>query len=269
MRRSRIGYLALGFALTFAPATALADHRIADERPTTPYADFAERAYAQVGHWVEDPMLEILEGHGALAAISLAEELRSVVPDDCYLGSYGAWWGLVPTLLSISAGPDIASKDIATGRFREELARAVRVTEEDAERCAMAARVDVEEAEEEGPRASLPPYDSVVELDADPSLRFVGKDGAPVLAIGVVPGETLLIRVKNTAGFDHSFFIGNEEELSQPQATTDVGIDTWTSGPRELTWTVPDDPSGLLFGCTVPGHFPVMHGQIVLAGASS
>jgi hypothetical protein len=84
-----------------------------------------------------------------------------------------------------------------------------------------------------------------------------------------VPGETLLIRVDNTAGFEHSFFIGTEDELSLPMATTDVGIDTWTSGTRELLWTVPGDPSGLAFGCTVPGHFPVMHGRIVLAGVPS
>ena len=265
MRRSRIGCLALGFALTLTPATAIAEHRVADERPTTPYDEYREVVPDRLRHWIDDPTLEILEGHGALAAISLADELRSVVPDGCYLGSYGAWWGLVPTLLAISAGPDIASKDIATGRFREELARAVRLTEEDAERCAMAAGVDVEQ---EGPLASLPPYDSVVELEADATLRFIGEDGEPVSAISVVPGETLLIRVDNTAGFEHSFFIGTEEELSEPQATTDVGIEAWSSGTRVLAWTVPDDPSGLMFGCTVPGHFPVMHGRIVLATSS-
>lgn len=266
MRRSRIGWLALGFVLTLTPAATIADHRIADERPTTPYDEFRNVVPDRLRHWIDDPMLEIREGHGALAAISLVDELRFVVPDGCYLGSYGAWWGLVPTLLAISAGPDIASKDIATGRFREELARAVRLTDEDAERCALATRVDVEQ---EGPPASLPPHDSLVELEADAALRFVGNDGAPVLAIGVVPGETLLIRVDNTAGFEHSFFIGTEEELNQPMATTDVGIDTWTSGTRELIWTVPEDPSGLLFGCTVPGHFLPAHGRIVLAGVSS
>jgi hypothetical protein len=264
MRRSRISWLALGLALTLTPAAAMADHRIADQRPTTPYDEFRNMVPDPLRHWIDDPMLEIREGHGALAAFSLSEELRYVVPDGCYLGSYGAWWGLVPTLLAISAGPDIASKDIAIGRFREELARAVLLTEEDAERCALATRVDVEQ---EGPLASLPPYDSVVELEADATLRFIGEDGESVSAIGVVPGETLLIRVDNTAGFDHSFFIGTSEELSQPMATTDVGIDTWTSGTRELIWTVPDDPSGLLFGCTVPGHFLPAHGRIVLASA--
>jgi hypothetical protein len=265
MRRSRISYLALGLALTLTPATAIADHRIADERPTTPYDEYRDLVPDRLRHWIDDPTLEILEGQGALAAISLAEELRYVVPHDCYLGSYGAWWGLVPTLLAISAGPDLASKDIAIGRFREELARAVRLTEEDAERCAMAAEADVED---EGSASPLPPYDSVVELEADATLRFIGEDGEPVSAISVVPGETVLIRVDNTAGFEHSFFIGTEKELSQPQATTDVGIEAWSSGRRELSWTVPDDPSGLLFGCTVPGHFPLMHGEIVRATSS-
>jgi uncharacterized cupredoxin-like copper-binding protein len=130
----------------------------------------------------------------------------------------------------------------------------------------MAARVDVEQ---EGPLASPPPRDSIVEVQATPALWFVDEAGERVDAISVIPGETLLIRVDNTAGFEHSFFIGTEEELSHPQATTDVGIDTWTSGTRELTWPVPDDPGGLMFGCTVPGHFQLMHGDIVVAGTSS
>jgi azurin len=44
-----------------------------------------------------------------------------------------------------------------------------------------------------------------------------------------------------------------------------VGIAARTSGTRELAWTVPEDLSGLMFGCTVPGHFALMHGDIVVA----
>jgi hypothetical protein len=123
---------------------------------------------------------------------------------------------------------------------------------------------DVEGA---GSPATLSAHDSLVEFQADASLRFTDTDGNPVSAISVVPGATLLIRVDNTTGFEHSFFIGTEEQLSEPGATTDVGISPWTSGVRELTWTVPEDPGGLMFGCTVPGHFPTMHGEIVLATA--
>lgn len=69
-----------------------------------------------------------------------------------------------------------------------------------------------------------------------------------------IPGETVLFRIDKTAGSEHNFYIGTEEELADPDAVTPVGIPTWFSGVRELAWTVPDDISGLRFGCTVPGH---------------
>ena len=62
----------------------------------------------------------------------------------------------------------------------------------------------------------------------------------------------------------HSFYIGTESELREPWGTTDIGIPTWTSGVRELEWTVPDENSDLRFACTVPGHFESMHGTFTV-----
>ena len=272
MDRLTIPSLVACVALAILPAAVMADHREADDRPPTPFGEFAERAYAWVAHWVEDPTTEIAQGHGSLGGVSLADELRYVVPDGCYLSSYGAYWGLASTLLALGQAPDRAALDVERGRFREELSRTVRLVEADRLRCAEAALEQepgpVETASPPG-AASPPAGASLIELHADATLRFIGEDGEPVSAISVVPGETLRIRVDNTAGFEHSFFIGTEEELSGPRATTDVGIDPWTSGTRELTWNVPEDSGGLMFGCTVPGHFPLMHGDVVIAGASS
>ena len=53
----------------------------------------------------------------------------------------------------------------------------------------------------------------------------------------------------------------SEQELMEPAGATDTGIEMWTEGVRELEWNVPDDVSVLMFGCTVPGHFAVMHGM--------
>jgi hypothetical protein len=99
----------------------------------------------------------------------------------------------------------------------------------------------------------------IIELEADAALRFMA-DGEQVRDIPVVPGESVRISIENIAGFEHSFWIGTDAELSEPGATTDVGIAAWSEGVRELAWTVPDDVDGLMFGCTVPGHYPLMNG---------
>ena len=74
----------------------------------------------------------------------------------------------------------------------------------------------------------------------------------------------------NTAGFDHDFVIGSAEEVSVPNAETDVAIPKWQSGVQTLTWTVPaaaDAPADLQFACTIPGHYAAgMHGNIVIQG---
>jgi hypothetical protein len=84
--------------------------------------------------------------------------------------------------------------------------------------------------------------------------------GEEVHDIPVVPGETVRLRIDNTVGFPISFFIGSDEELNAPNATTDVGIPEWSDEVRELTWDVPDDISGLRFGSTLPGHYERMYG---------
>jgi hypothetical protein len=101
----------------------------------------------------------------------------------------------------------------------------------------------------------------VIDIEADAALRFM-QDGQQVTDISVKPGERIRFRIANTAGFDHSFYIGTDDELMEPSGTTDAGIDPWTSGVRTLDWTVPADVyvSGLKFGCMVPGHYPLMQG---------
>ncbi len=106
-----------------------------------------------------------------------------------------------------------------------------------------------------------------VALDLTGSLSITDPDGAAVPAITVVPGETVEFEVTNSAGFSHNFFIGPEEELSTttgdlPDAT---GIPEFTEGTQTVTWTVPEDVTGLQIACTVPGHYGTMHGDFVAA----
>jgi uncharacterized cupredoxin-like copper-binding protein len=130
-------------------------------------------------------------------------------------------------------------------------------------------------AESAAPVGSTPPARSpapagdeerVIDLVATAALQFTTPDGTQVADIPVTPGETVLLRVDNAAGFDHNVYIGTDAELAVPSATTDIGIPTWQSGVQEVTWTVPDDVSGLKFGCTVPGHYNTMKGTFAVTG---
>ena len=97
----------------------------------------------------------------------------------------------------------------------------------------------------------------IVDLEADASLRFT-RDGEQIFDILVVPGETVVFRIDNTAGFAHNFYIGTDAELMVADAETEVGIPEWGRGTRELVWSVPDDIAGLRFGSTVPGFYHTM-----------
>ena len=107
----------------------------------------------------------------------------------------------------------------------------------------------------------------VIEVEAT-ALEFV-QDGEQVTDIPVSPGETVIFRVNNTAGVKHNFYIGTDEELKVVSGTTDAGIEDWIRRPdrvQQVEWTVPDDISGLKFGCTILGHYDAMQGTFSLAG---
>ena len=104
----------------------------------------------------------------------------------------------------------------------------------------------------------------VIELEADAAIRFLDANGQQVREIPVTPGETVVFRIRNTAGFDHSFWIGTDEELSVVGKKTDIGVGPWSKGVREVVWTVPEDISGLMFTCTVPGHCYTMQGSFTV-----
>ncbi len=105
----------------------------------------------------------------------------------------------------------------------------------------------------------------VIELVLTGALQITDPAGTQVRDIPVTPGETITFRIDNTAGFDHNFYIGTDEQLIVPAGTTDVGIPTWQTGVQELTWVVPADITGLKFGCTVPGHYALMQGTFSVA----
>jgi len=103
-------------------------------------------------------------------------------------------------------------------------------------------------------------------IEATSSIQFVDENGNQLTQIDAVEGETIEFVIDNTAGFDHNFYIGPQDVLSQPSATTPLGIPTWQIGVETLTWTVEPGDQPLQFACTVPGHYPTMNADIVIQG---
>jgi mono/diheme cytochrome c family protein len=103
-------------------------------------------------------------------------------------------------------------------------------------------------------------------IEATSSIQFLDENGARLTDIEVVEGETVEFVVENSAGFDHNFYIGPAELVSQTNAETPVGIPTWQSGVETVTWTVEAGDAPLQFACTVPGHYTTMNGNIVIQG---
>ncbi len=213
--------------------------------------------------FVNTTKLERLHADGSFelsGEIVIASPLQQMsvpgMPDDLTLtsqadGAISAHWIIDPTRVGVEVdGTAAVAMTVTTTRDGE--------SESDTMEMRMEMRSE-RGTPSTAPRAT-PPIDArVIELEADAALRFL-QDGEEVRDIPVVPGETILLRIDNTAGFDHSFYIGTDEELSVMAGTTATGIPDWSSGVRELTWVVPDDISGLRFGCTVPGHYALMYG---------
>lgn len=124
-----------------------------------------------------------------------------------------------------------------------------------------------------GPDASLAPTDDgttggtrQVHLQATSSLTFTDENGTQLTELDLTEGETVEFVVDNIANFDHNFYIGPQDVLAQGNAQTDIGIPTWASGVQTTSWTVEVGDQPLQFGCTVPGHYTTMHGDIVIQG---
>ena len=104
-----------------------------------------------------------------------------------------------------------------------------------------------------------------IQIEATAALQFLDENGNKLEGIDAVEGETIEFVVVNTAGSDHNFWIGTPDELQVMGGETDTGIETWQNGEQTLTWTVPAAGGPLQFACTVPGHYSLMNGDIVIS----
>ena len=78
----------------------------------------------------------------------------------------------------------------------------------------------------------------VIDLEMAGVGRFL-RDGEEVRELHVIPGETVMFRVDNTAGQELAFAVGSHDAICDRSQTPRKAIPAWTEGIRELAWTVP------------------------------
>jgi uncharacterized cupredoxin-like copper-binding protein len=100
----------------------------------------------------------------------------------------------------------------------------------------------------------------VIPLEETATLTIT-KDGQPVSALDVKKGDTVTFQITNSAGFDHDFYIGTADQLSNNQTAGLPGVPAFSTGTQQFTYTVTDGTATLQFACTLPGHYPTMHGS--------
>jgi uncharacterized cupredoxin-like copper-binding protein len=262
--------LVLALVVMAIPTAAWATHEVPDERPPTPFEDFRDDMGSWIDPWLNETPSDIKDDHAPLLAFALYEELLGIKPMTCYYDTYAAYWAVAADLRALGQAPNREQQEAAFERVFEDIARADALAELAAPRClTQGSEVDDAEEVETTPTPAQDIGEAtgslrVIEIEATAALQFKDGSGNLLEEIAVTPGETVLFRVHNSADFEHSFYIGSESELHVPAGSTDAGIEAWPTGVRELEWTVPDDVSDLMFGCTVPGHFVPMHGVFVV-----
>ena len=91
--------------------------------------------------------------------------------------------------------------------------------------------------------------------------------------LAVDPGETVRFVIVNTDPIDHEFILGDEsvqlahEEGTEAHHAPRPGEVSVPAGATvSTTYTFPTEPTAMLFGCHLPGHYDFgMHGTISVA----
>jgi mono/diheme cytochrome c family protein len=111
--------------------------------------------------------------------------------------------------------------------------------------------------------------DSPREIDVvgNDQIQWVDASGNKITSMAVVPGEVINFKVDVNSAIKHSFHIGSATELAAATEPTDLpGIPQFdnTTSPQTFTYTVPATlPDQTQFACTVPGHYPSMHVDLI------
>lgn len=102
----------------------------------------------------------------------------------------------------------------------------------------------------------------VLQLDETAQLSITDASGNKLSSLAVAAGETVQFKVTNSAGFPHNFYLGPAADLAGNNTSVLQGIPDFATGTQTFTYTVPRSSDGLQFACTLPGHYPTMHGSV-------
>ena len=91
-------------------------------------------------------------------------------------------------------------------------------------------------------------------------------------SLEVDPGETVRFVIRNTDPIDHEFILGDEhvqlvhEEGTEAHHAPRPGEVSVPAGETVVTtYTFPETPGELIFGCHLPGHYDFgMHGSVTI-----
>jgi len=91
-------------------------------------------------------------------------------------------------------------------------------------------------------------------------------------SLEVDPGETVRFVIRNTDPIDHEFILGDEhvqlvhEEGTEAHHAPRPGEVSVPAGETVVTtYTFPETPGELIFGCHLPGHYDFgMHGSLTI-----
>ena len=91
-------------------------------------------------------------------------------------------------------------------------------------------------------------------------------------SLEVDPGETVRFVIRNTDPIDHEFILGDEhvqlvhEEGTEAHHAPRPGEVSVPAGETVVTtYTFPETPGELIFGCHLPGHYDFgMHGSVAI-----
>jgi mono/diheme cytochrome c family protein len=106
----------------------------------------------------------------------------------------------------------------------------------------------------------------VIEIEGAVDVKWVDPaTDTQITAISVVEGETVEFHIINEST-PHNFHIGPAAELAEAVEDTDLpGLDSFANAEQTFTWTVENLPEQPQFACTIPGHYPSMNGNFLIA----
>ncbi len=107
----------------------------------------------------------------------------------------------------------------------------------------------------------------VIEVQGTDRVQWVDPgSGQQLSALSIVQGETVEFRVINNSSIPHNFKIGSATALSSaPDPNPLPGVEDFSGTTQTFTYTFDTLPEQPQFACTVPGHYPTMHVDLLVA----